>query len=302
MTILSPLTLRQNTTKVLHIKTEEIVRLYKKDYNIDVGSYFENLDFIEIYKCSETGLMFYYPSVVGDGNFYEQLHHLGWYYPSWKWEHHCVSSYIQPNTSVLEIGCGDGHFLSRVKVEKSISATGIEINKKAIINAEKKGVHIINETVENYSKTTTEKFDVVCCFQVLEHIPNTYEFIESCISLLRPNGILAFAVPNNNPYLYGYDVFHTLNLPPHHQSLWNKQAFSQLSMIFPKIQLVHLEAEPIDANQFGAYMFHYKNFFKKEKLSYFVIKNFLPKLFWTRIAKLMHIEGRNLVAVYKKLN
>jgi 2-polyprenyl-3-methyl-5-hydroxy-6-metoxy-1,4-benzoquinol methylase len=300
MKILSPITLREDVEKVLDIKTQDIIDLYKKDYDISVDSYFRDCDSISIYRCLNTDLMFYHPVIVGDGLFYEQLQKLGWYYPSWKWENELVSSYVQSGASLLEIGCGDGHFLHKMRVDKNTYSVGIELNEKAAQNVNNKGIEVITDTIENYSKMTNKKFDVVCCFQVLEHVPNIHEFIESCISLLNSGGTLAFAVPNNTPYLYGYDIFHTLNLPPHHQSLWNKNSFSKLSSIFPELELIDVKSEPIDIGQFQAYMLHYKKFFEKEKLSYFLIKKVLPKFFWVRAARLIGVEGRNIVAIYKK--
>ncbi|GAB4128537.1 MAG: hypothetical protein OHK0045_02870 [Raineya sp.] len=299
MEILSPLTSSKNVKKILDIEAQNIVDLYKKDYGIRVDSHFRNCDAISIYRCLDTNLMFYHPVVVGDGVFYEQLQELGWYYPSWKWENQYVASFIKPESEILEIGCGDGHFLSKMLSDKKIVPTGIELNQQAAQNLMKKGIEVVSETVEEYAKVSRKRFDVVCCFQVLEHVPNPLEFVESCCSLLKKGGILAFAVPNNTPFLYGYDVFHTLNLPPHHQTLWNKASLNYLSTIFP-LEILKIEAEPIDVAQIAAYIESYRKFFGRDSLGYFLMKNFLPKRLWKFFAYLMKMKGRNIVAVYKK--
>ena len=300
MKIVSPLTLQNTVKKEFEIPVQKIIALYRDKYAISVDKYFIGVDNISVYKCMASGLMFYHPLAVGDSFFYEELQKLGWYYPNWKWENQYVASFIKPEAEVLEIGCGDGHFLSRMQSDKKIIPTGIELNLQAAQNLRQKGIEVISETVEEYAKANKKKFDVVCCFQVLEHVPNIQEFIESCLSLLKIGGVLAFAVPNNVPFLYGYDVYHALNLPPHHQSLWNKETFSKIPFIFKNIYPVSIQADPIDIGQFQAYMKFYKESFGKEKLSYWFVKRFVPKKFWHLAAKLLKTEGRNIVAVYCK--
>lgn len=298
--ILSPITLQNNVKKILDIPSATIVDLYKNEYNIDISKEFKDCANISIYKCHYTSLMFYNPMIAGDGKFYEQLQKIPWYYPTWKWENDQVLSFIKPNSTVLEIGCGDGHFLEKTKINKNIIPLGIELNKLAAKNVQNKGIEIVTDTLEVFSKNTIKKFDFICCFQVLEHISNIREFIECCISLLNKDGILAFAVPNNTPYLFGYDVFHTLNLPPHHQSLWNAKVFKQLPTVFTDLELVSISTEPLDNIQVTAYMNSYKRYFKKDKIIYILIRKFLPKFLWVKAAKFLRIEGRNVVVVFKK--
>jgi len=48
---------------------------------------------------------------------------------------------------------------------------GIELSKYAKILAEKKGIRVINSTIEEFSKNHNDLFDIVCSFQVLEMFP-----------------------------------------------------------------------------------------------------------------------------------
>ena len=41
------------------------------------------------------------------------------------------------------------------------------------------------------------------------------------------------------------DKYHTLNLPPHHAGLWNKNSLKSLGKIFP-LELEVLEFEPLE--------------------------------------------------------
>jgi hypothetical protein len=50
--------------------------------------------------------------------------------------------------------------------------------------------------------------------------------------VLKKVGKLVIGVPNNEPYFQGYDKYCTLNLPPHHMGLWNKQVFEKAAPLF----------------------------------------------------------------------
>ena len=41
-----------------------------------------------------------------------------------------------------------------------------------------------------------QKFDVILCMEIIEHVEDVNFFIESCVNLLKPNGIIFFATLN----------------------------------------------------------------------------------------------------------
>ena len=59
------------------------------------------------------------------------------------------------------------------------------------------GFDIYELMLDELKKKTDQRFDVICAFQVLEHISNPREFLEDIISLLRPSGKILLAVPNS---------------------------------------------------------------------------------------------------------
>lgn len=87
-----------------------------------------------------------------------------------------------------------------------------------------------------------EKYDVVCTFQVLEHIHNVREFIQSMIHCTRKGGKIIISVPNNDAFILKCDSIQTLNRPPHHVGLWNLNSLISLTKLFNlKIDSVALE-------------------------------------------------------------
>ena len=102
-----------------------------------------------------------------------------------------------PNTkmeSVLEIGASAGQFLTHMK---GIFARrcAIEPDPRCCAFMQAAGI----ETDANYlrnSRFYNEKFDVVCAFQVLEHVDEPRSFLAEVKHVLKPGGTAFIEVPN----------------------------------------------------------------------------------------------------------
>jgi len=231
MEIFSPLTKNNKTTKIKSISSEFISSVYKGGFEIDTNSFFEGIESVELYECNETGYKFFYPyNVAGDGKFYEDLQKFEWYYMPWKWEHQQTASLLKPGMKVLEVGCAEGAFLSKIKIDFNVDCVGLELNESACESAKSRGLDVNLETIQAFSENHIEEFDVVCSFQVLEHISDVYSFIEAMTKTLKKGGKLIIGVPNDDSF-YG-KLESVLNMPPHHMGLWNKKSLSSLTSIF----------------------------------------------------------------------
>lgn len=234
----SPVTNSTAVRLAYGIGKKDIVRLYKDQVNYDVSRYFNGVDQVRVYECMDTGYRFYYPfSVEGDAQFYEDLQRLnasggGDYYRHWEYDHRFAYEHINAGDTVLEIGCGTGSFLQKLK-EKTDNAHGLELNRNAVKQCREKGLNVYGELVQVHAETRKEYYDVVCAFQVLEHVTAVKEFLDACLAVLKPGGKLIFGVPNNEPYYQRWDKYATFNLPPHHLGLWSPKAFQSLERFFP---------------------------------------------------------------------
>jgi len=305
MNIHSPLTGSTNIRKVKDISIKNIIENYKTQLNVDVSEYFKDLGEASIYECLDSGYQFYYPfTLAGNSEFYEQLQKYPWYYMDWKWEHEKTFQELGQVKNLLEIGCGQGEFLEKVRT-KGINCVGLELNEKAVKKGEEKGIKILNESIEEYAKNHKGEFDVVCSFQVVEHIANVGKFIQNSIECLKPGGKLVICVPNNDSVLYktGEDIY--LNMPPHHMGMWNINSLIKLPLFFPlEVEGVHLE--PLQSYHAGFAISVAKNKFK-EKLNR---KNlgWIPflKYFGNRMINVAirsiseHIIGHSIMVVYIK--
>lgn len=261
----SPLTGNQ-TIFEREIESSKIIGDYKSHFGYDISYLLNDIKQIEIQKCLDTGYRFFYPfNISGDSLFYEHLQSYEWYYMPWKWEHQQALQFIKPNMKVLEVGCGNGLFLKRIKEEKCAICTGLELNKDAVEIGKKSGINILNESIENHSVDHKDEYDIVCIFQVLEHISNVRSFLLSLIRCLKSSGILIISVPNNDSFLnYGENI---LNMPPHHMGLWNKRSLFSLKEYFPIVP-EYFFLEPLQN--------YHKDYFRQTTLQYINRKFKIP--------------------------
>lgn len=247
----SPVTFKGEAILEKSIGTLPIIEGYKRSFNLDVKGYFKGNEHIEIYKCCDTGYRFYYPfDISGDSDFYAHLQQFDFYYMPWKWEHQMTLELITPGDSILEVGCGKGYFLKKVNEAKGVNCVGIELNESVAM--ESKDVNIINTSIEKYSEGNKNKFDIVCSFQVLEHVAFVRSFLNAKIDCLKKGGKLVICVPNNDSYLKYTDGI--LNKPPHHMGLWEEKSLTALEKYYP-MKLVKILFEPLQEYHLSDYLY-----------------------------------------------
>tara|TARA_R100000935_G_scaffold16940_4_gene33459 strand:- start:20350 stop:21264 length:915 start_codon:yes stop_codon:yes gene_type:complete len=283
------------------IRSSDLTRLYKDHLGIDVSENFCSHNKIYVYECKRTTYRFYYPQdISGTDEFYQKLENLDWYYMKWKWEHETVKKKLKGNEKILEIGSGGLGFIEKMKNE-GFDITGLELNSKSISKAKDLHLNVFNESVQEHSKDNGRKYDVVCSFQVLEHIAEVRTFLQAQIDCLKTGGSLIISVPNNDSFL-GLDKTNCLNLPPHHMGLWNEKSLSNLPLVFPNLKLNSIIREPLQGYQkkyFGDVM-------SKHYIEKFKIKNAYMVKITRRMVNKFHflfsedIKAFTIQAIYKK--
>lgn len=113
--------------------------------------------------------------------------------------------------NVLDVGCGGG-ILSESMAQQGAMVTGIDMSKMPLDIARQHAVQ--NGLTIDYQQTTiedflrrhqaqqSEKFDVITCMEMLEHVPDPLSIIQSCKALLKPNGVLFFSTINRTLKAY----------------------------------------------------------------------------------------------------
>ena len=200
------------------VAADLLVQSYAKAYHVNVESYFKaTASRVSLIACDDCGLLAYDPMPAGDAAFYEALQQLPWYYQEIKPEYHFAKTHVRAKDRVLEVGCGKGVF--RSFLADSVDYSGLEFNHLAIKKATGAGLHVTPEPIEQHAETHAGQYDVVCHFQVLEHVSNPRSFLEACAKVIKPGGKLIVAVPAEDSFLSlcenGW-----LNMPPHHVTRW----------------------------------------------------------------------------------
>jgi len=280
------------------ISTNFLKQEYQKQYQLDVSKWLDTEEIL-VCECQETKYRFYHPfHLAGDSSFYHHLQKNNWYYMPWKWEHEMTLSYLNKKDEILEIGCGDGAFLDQLK-SKGYHAKGIDLTVESVNKAKDKGLEVSNETIEDHAKNNTEKYDVICTFQVLEHISDPKSFIENALKCLKKNGKFIVCVPNNNSFIQ-YAPFNVLNAPPHHMGLWSDISLKNLCQIFP-LKLLDLKFEPLQDQHVNWYkVTNERKWLKFKLLSWFYYRLGLSKLSLKKIKRKQNtIKGHSVFAVYE---
>ena len=105
-----PLTGDPRVEVLEEIPASLLVDCYQRDLGIDITSEFSGIEFLSLCHNVHSDLIFFSPAITGSSRFYQALRTFHWYYPPDKFEYDRAASWIQPGDSVLDIGCGSGHF------------------------------------------------------------------------------------------------------------------------------------------------------------------------------------------------
>ena len=106
--------------------------------------------------------------------------------------------------SILDIGCGGG-ILCEAMAEKGAEVTGIDMAEQSLkvarmhLHESQLEVDYQLSTIEALAEKKTEKYDIITCLEMLEHVPDPDSIIASAITLLNPEGQLFLSTINRNP-------------------------------------------------------------------------------------------------------
>ena len=138
------------------------------------------------------------------------------------------------NKNILDVGCGGG-ILSESMAKLGGNVTGIDLSSKSIeiakIHAQQNNLKIdyrvnsIESMIETNNISMLESFDVIVCMEMLEHVPDPYTIVQSCVKLLKPGGHIFFSTINRNFKSYICAILiaeYILNILPKGTHSYNK--------------------------------------------------------------------------------
>lgn len=95
-------------------------------------------------------------------------------------------------TRLLEIGCGNGFFLEKALELGFAEVHGVEPSQRALEAASPAVREYIKNGVFQEGMYPAGWFDLICGFQVLDHLTHPNEVLRVCRLLLRPGGVALF--------------------------------------------------------------------------------------------------------------
>lgn len=123
---------------------------------------------------------------------------------------------------LLDVGCGGG-ILAEAMAQRGARVTGIDMGEAPLAVARlhqlESGVDVdyFHSTAEQLAEREPGRYDIVCCLEMLEHVPDPGAVIQACAELARPGGDLYFSTINRNPKAYLFAIVgaeHILRLLP----------------------------------------------------------------------------------------
>ncbi len=219
------------------------------------------LEEINIYQCKNCSLQFFDPLLAGGNKFYSELGKFDWDYGhSGKTEYDYVQKHIRDGDKILDIGSGSGVLFT--KITKKVDYTGLELSSKAVELAKEAGINVLQENFLKYAALHKSSFDLVCLFQVLEHLTDLDNFIKSIHLALKPKGLFVIAVPDNDGFISEMPN-NNFNLPPHHVIHWTETSLCYLAKKY-EFEVIEVERELLqDIHKEGAYLSYIGGWLRK---------------------------------------
>ncbi len=122
-----------------------------------------------------------------------------------------IAAWVREGDSVLDLGCGEGDLLVKLKREKSIRERGVEIDGRAVTESIARGLSVVHDDLEDALKCQAdEAFDVVILNQVITTVNNPIDILEQSVRVGRR---VVVTFPNFAHWKNPFNLFLSGRLP-----------------------------------------------------------------------------------------
>lgn len=151
--------------------------------------------------------------------------------------------------NILELGCGPGYLLDYLKLKGFKNFKAIDISNEQIELAKAKGHNVKVDDVFLYLKNSSEKFDAIFAFDLVEHFTKDelLELTDLVFNSLNNEGLLFIRTPNGQGIFPGQVIYGDLT----HQTILNPNSLTQLLIQSGFRQIYFIENSPVGKNLNG---------------------------------------------------
>lgn len=108
---------------------------------------------------------------------------------------------------ILDVGCGEGVFGSKLKILLNAEVWGVEICIKAAKKAEKKLFKVvIGDIAKKLKSLPVNYYDCIVFNDVLEHLVDPYKLLKEIKVHLNEDGVIVTSIPNIRYFTVMYDL------------------------------------------------------------------------------------------------
>jgi 2-polyprenyl-3-methyl-5-hydroxy-6-metoxy-1,4-benzoquinol methylase len=195
-----------------------------------------SFDSAKMLRCNGCALDFACPMREPNVAFYQWLTSAGFRYPNSRWEWDvCVQilskkyrGQFKKHNFVVDIGSGEGAFLSRLASLEGVCAIGFDLNPDiaSMGNAPDLDIRIgdVSTACDEFSRMA----DMVTLWHVVEHVADPVGVLLNAKKILHPSGLILFSVPLS-PMSYEHSWMDPFNGPPHHLTRWAPSSLKALA-------------------------------------------------------------------------
>ncbi|MGO3842216.1 MAG: bifunctional 2-polyprenyl-6-hydroxyphenol methylase/3-demethylubiquinol 3-O-methyltransferase UbiG [Alcaligenes pakistanensis] len=165
---------------------------------------------------------------------------------------------------VLDVGCGGG-ILSESLAQSGADVTGIDLAERSLkiarLHSLESGVPVKYEMVsaEDMADQHPDRFDVVTCMEMLEHVPDPGSIIRACSKLVKPGGWVFFSTLNRNPKSFLFAIVgaeYVLGLMP--KGTHSYEGFIKPSELISSARRSGLDALALKGLEYNPITKHYR--------------------------------------------